>query len=130
MQPTRLHYFFAQDWPFTIWIAAFTIAFSAGAIRLFGPAVIGVAAVTLIGLLVGFLTSLVVLPPLYRYRARINGAPFRKGDTVRILRGRHRGTVAEVYEVWHERGQFRVDLGEAARKEVKDVFTATDVLRE
>jgi hypothetical protein len=136
VEPKRLHYFFAQDWPLTIWLAAFTVAFAAGAIRLVGPpwgcasCFVVVAVTTVIGLLVGLLSSMIVLPPLYRHRARVNGAPFRKGDAVRILCGRHRGTVAEVYEVWLERGQIRVDLGDAARKEVKDVFYLTDVLRE
>lgn len=136
MKPTPLHYFFAQDWPLKICLAVFTFGFAAGATRLVGPpwdnlaAAITVGAAIPLGLLIGFLSWAVFLTPLYRRRARINGAPFREGDTVRILSGRYRGTVAEVYAVWLERGQFRVDLGEDARKKVEDVFSPTDVLRE
>jgi DNA-binding transcriptional LysR family regulator len=95
VQPNRLHYFFAHDWPLRIWLAAFAAAFAAGAVRL-GLGVAIVAVVALMGLLIGFLFALVVLPPLYRRRARVNGAPFRKGDTIRVLRGPHRGAVARV----------------------------------
>jgi hypothetical protein len=37
-----------------------------------------------------------VLPPFYRLRERLNGAPFKKGDTVEILKRPYRGRIARV----------------------------------
>lgn len=61
--------------------------------------------------------------------ARLQGWPFSVGDRVWILRGRHKGTVTDVYEVWSERGQVRVELGHEARDKVEDVYCAVQVCR-
>jgi hypothetical protein len=61
--------------------------------------------------------------------ARRNGAPFREGDEVVILSKRFPGRVTRVYEVWNERRQVRVELGEQEREAVTDVFEYTDVCR-
>jgi hypothetical protein len=61
--------------------------------------------------------------------SRIQGAPFRKGDTVCVLSGKHKGKVTTVYEVWECRGQVRVDLGEELKKAVEDVFCNVAVFK-
>lgn len=68
--------------------------------------------------------------PLTLVSETVNGAPFREGEFVHILVGPHRGTVAEVYEVWAVRNQVRLRLGEKAKAEVKDVFHTSQVCRE
>jgi hypothetical protein len=67
--------------------------------------------------------------PLYRLATKRHGAPFKPGDVVRVLRGPHHGKVLNVYEVWNERDQVRLDLGETEKKNVTDVFTVLSVQR-
>lgn len=45
------------------------------------------------------------------FAARLQGWPFAVGDRVWILTGKHKNTIAVVYEVWIERGQVRVEWG-------------------
>jgi hypothetical protein len=59
----------------------------------------------------------------------IQGAPFRKGDTVCVLSGKYKGKVTTVYEVWECRGQVRVDLGKELKKAVEDVFCNVAVFK-
>ena len=75
------------------------------------------------GFLVAILFGWFVLGPYYMIRAKINGAPFEVGDRVRILAGPHRDRIATVYEVWESREQVRVELGEAAKVAVTDLFS-------
>ncbi|MBN1123871.1 MAG: hypothetical protein JXA82_02610 [Sedimentisphaerales bacterium] len=42
---------------------------------------------------------------------------------MRILRGAHRNKEVRVYDVWPERYQIRVELGEKEKAEVTDVFS-------
>jgi hypothetical protein len=71
-----------------------------------------------------------ILVPIFRLGAKLNGAPFHVGDPVRILMGPHRNRVTRIYEIWKERGQVRVELDQQARESVKDVFEFTQVCRE
>ncbi len=61
--------------------------------------------------------------------ARLQGWPFAVGERVWILSGRYRDTLATVYEVWSERGQVRVELGQEAKEKVEDVFCAVAICR-
>lgn len=56
-----------------------------------------------------------------------NGAPFREGDVVRILRGPHKQKVVPIYDVWIERDQVRVNLGEKEKNEMSDVFSLLSI---
>jgi hypothetical protein len=67
--------------------------------------------------------------PFYRLAIKWHGAPFRKGDMVRILRGRHKGKVVRVYQVWDERNEVRVELGEKEKGDFTDVFGFLSVRR-
>jgi hypothetical protein len=141
MTASRWQYFFASGWPLVIWFGSFAFAFVTVVARLFGwPTqfdsvgmllswIAGIVAAALSGLLVATVLSWVVVRPLYRYRARLNGAPFQVGDHVEVLAGRDRGSVAAIYELWPERRQVRVDLGEVSRASVQDVFAETSVRR-
>lgn len=81
----------------------------------------------LIGLILGVIVIWQIL--LSHPAARIQGWPFKVGDEVVILTGRHKNTTTTIYEIWEERGQVRVDLGEELKKQVKDVFCAVEVCR-
>jgi hypothetical protein len=123
------------------WPALVAVIFTGGAARVFvsagvGPfgwltfrSVVTIVSAGIIGLFVGVLSAMPVTIPLYQHRARVNGAPFRIGDAVRVLCGPHRGHVGRVYAVWAERGQVRVEVSDAARETVADVFSNTEVLK-
>ncbi|MGI5868874.1 MAG: hypothetical protein ACOX9C_05470 [Kiritimatiellia bacterium] len=81
----------------------------------------------LIGLIFGVIVIWQMLLSLPA--ARIQGWPFRVGDEVVILTGPHKDATTTIYEIWEERGQVRVDLGEELKEEVKDVFCAVEVCR-
>jgi hypothetical protein len=83
-----------------------------------------------LGWLLGFLCLCICGPLIFRVIAKINGAPFRAGDWVRILSGSHRDRIVCVYAVWDERGQLRVELDEQAKKGAKDVFSYFEICRE
>ncbi len=140
MRPKPLQLFFAHDWLLAAWVLGFGVAFALLGVNVFGwPRPLlswltlswtsGICAAAVAGVLVGYISAMVVLGPVYEVRARINGAPFRVGDSVQILIGEHRGTVTKVYEVWPERRQVRTELGELARKQVRDVFGEISVMR-
>ena len=79
------------------------------------------------------LAALITRPlwyPFYWLLMKRNGAPFQAGDLVRILRGLHKGKVVPVYEVWTERDQVRVELGEKEKKDVTDVFSFVSIRKE
>lgn len=78
----------------------------------------------------GIPVAFIVLVPLYYIGDRLAGAPFRVGDRVRILIGPHRDRIVEIYEVWESRRQIRVILDAESEREVRDVFSFTQVCRE
>ena len=77
-----------------------------------------------------FLVAPMLFFSLYEYGARLNGAPFSVGDRVRILVGPHRDRVVEIYELWDERLQVRVNLDPESKDKVKDVFSYNEICRE
>lgn len=83
----------------------------------------------LAGFFVAVLLGSILLPPLYRFQAWRNGAPYQVGDSVRILCGQHSGQTARVYELWLERGQARLELGEEEKQKVNDVYSLTEDCR-
>ena len=116
MKPSKTQFFFAKSWPWNLafWGCPFSIGLPL-AMHLYNTRE-GFVAAILTGTLVGFTTSFFVFYGLRHLRAKINGAPFRKGDVVQILVGQYRGQVACIYEEWRDRKQVRVDLGEQAGK--------------
>ena len=73
--------------------------------------------------------TLPVWLPFYKLAAKLHGAPFQPGDWVRILRGQYRNQIVRVYDVWSDRDQVRVDLGEKAKQDVTDVFSLLQIRR-
>ena len=62
--------------------------------------------------------------------SKLNGAPFREGERVRVLIAPHRDRVLEVYAVWQDRHQVRAWLDEQHNNDVTDVFSYHEVCRE
>src|SRR5258708_28431966 len=86
-------------------------------------------AVVLTALLIALVLSWIVLSPLYRHQARLNGAPFKVGDSVRVLSGPSKGCNARIYSIW-QGGTFRVDLDESAKEHFAQLFAAYQLERE
>ena len=148
MEPTRTQYFFATGrWiqavflPICIGVPLLTVAI---VVRGLAPTLEPLSeAWNLLRLLVWIVTSLVLgvlsslviclmvrlmLEPIVHIRERINGAPFREGDSVRILSKPHRDRVVRVYASW-EGSSVRVDLGQDERDKRKDIFYPWELLR-
>ena len=81
------------------------------------------------GAFAGVLISYFVLRGFYHVVASMNGAPFQEGDIVQILIGEYQGQVGSIYEKWKDRKQVRVDLGEQAMKDLKDIFSYNEICR-
>jgi hypothetical protein len=77
-----------------------------------------------------FFGILFIWPITFRIARALQGAPFRIGDHVWILVGKHKGTLTRVYEVWNERGQVRVELGADDHEAVTDVFCVVAICRD
>ena len=91
------------------------------------------AAVVVLSFLSGWFASIIpgwfVFGPLLYSQGIANGGPFVPGDTVRIIAGKHRGTVSKVYGTGqHE--TVRVELGKAEREQYADFFSAYELVRE
>ena len=118
MKPSRLQFFFAQDWPLRIWLILIPTCCAVASLYYCGwPPGMGllwllvIAALALAaGFFLAILVGLFVLGPIYCDRAVKNGAPFRVGDRVLILAGSHRGQVSKVYSAW-QGDSIRVELG-------------------
>jgi hypothetical protein len=140
MRSTLLQRFFAYFYAYTVpaWIGlALGAAVVAGVVwpsmqvsaaDFFGGIVLIVMGAAL-GILLCIFPGCFVFGPLMRSAAERNGAPFSVGDRVLVLRGRHRGRVLRIYEVWRECGQVRIELGEREHAAVTDVFSDVEVCR-
>jgi hypothetical protein len=67
-----------------------------------------------------------ILAPL---AARVQGWPFQVGDEVCVLSGKDINRITRIYEIWNERGQVRLELGDEAKIAVEDVFCIVAVCR-
>ena len=142
MKPSREQFFFANNWPFRIWVSLASAISLVLAVRVCEPSVaalhdwgyvLRLVVACALALIVGFIASLptawIFLGPLCYQQAQFNGAPFRVGDHVQILVGIHSGRVVRIYELWESRCEVRVELGESERNDVTDVFSETQICR-
>ncbi len=142
MKPTRMHYFYAQNWPAWIWFALAPLLCVWIMASALGPppdfSTLGAEAKSnlvllgfawLLGFLVAVLLGWFIFGPIYHYRAELNGAPFQPGDRVQILVGRDRGRVVRVAEVWDWRGDLRVALGDLAGRKGRTIDDFVQVIK-
>jgi hypothetical protein len=57
----------------------------------------------------------------------LQGGPFHVNDSVWILTGGRKNTLAQIRSVWDERGQVVVDFGQEAAEQDTDVFAMLEV---
>jgi len=136
--PTVLQRFFASNWPLWIWFlsvqAGCIIALLRAAETPLHPRglTIWLLAGVLFAILLGSLLALplgsIVLPPIFAWRIRCNGGPFRPGDTVLIITGPHRGLVTTVYEP-SQGIAVCIDLGGEAKRNFADDVSQLNLLR-
>jgi hypothetical protein len=139
---TRSQTVFARNWPLKTWLVIGATFGATMAVRACEPtrsafselhfSALLIASIVLGGI-AGFFCAValapLLLPPLYWIQEHFNGAPFRRGDYVKILVGQHQDIVAPVYEIWHDRHQLRVDLGADAKHAITDLFSYVQVCR-
>ena len=82
-----------------------------------------------IGFFLGILFGALLLPPMYALRERLNGGPFKVGDSVQILIGPHKGMITQVVSPWQGRS-YRVKLDKESEKSFKDIFGADQLIKE
>ena len=85
-------------------------------------------AVIMFALLFALVLSAIFVGPVYQWQARMNGGPFRVGDTVRVIAGPEKGRVAKIYQL-SQAASFRIDLGEDARARLTDIYAGYQVER-
>ncbi len=85
-----------------------------------------IAAAYAAGSLIGTILLGIILHEPFR---RIQGAPFKVGDKVIILKGPRKNKVTEVYEIWHLRLQVRVRLTEDEATCVADVYSDYEIMK-
>ena len=137
MQPSKLNYVLAYAAEISAWLGALggivllvVILNNSDALILDSTVILwsAVAAVPMGAL--GWLFGRVIMWMLLGHAAaRIQGWPFQVGEEVWILRGKHRNRIARIYEVWAERGQVRIDIGDDAKNSAEDVIVAVAVCR-
>lgn len=111
-------------WTTSTVLRAGTLSFVVGAWLAFLIPVSGA-----LGVMLTIFPGVMLIAPLYIWAGERNGAAFLAGDKVMILKKRHRGQVVTVYEVWSERGQVRVRLGNAEERDCRDVFCYFEICR-
>jgi len=142
MQPQKIHYFFAENWPLKIWISLITLFTAVAAVAACDAhfsilrdwrIILWLTAVFILALPVGYFTAILlawfVLGPIYYGRALKNGAPFHPNDKVLILVGPYRGYISRVYKSW-QGDSVRVELGQKAKDDFKDIFGPTQILKQ
>ena len=75
----------------------------------------------------GFLIGIMVFPIFYDLMTKINGGPFKIGDTVKILTNKCNGKIGTIYSLW-QGAEFRVFIGNDYKDNHDDIFDAEMVL--
>ena len=81
-----------------------------------------------LGLVFAALFICIFLSPFYLAMVKRNGGPFRKGDKVYIIAGRHKGEIREVYSC----GQgltVRLMIGEEERETFEDIYQSFSLMK-
>jgi hypothetical protein len=137
MKAARYHYFIAHTSTFSM-IVGVIAAISILLLALYGEGalvadygvwlwiLLATIPAGLIGLVLGVIF---IWGSLSHVAARIQGWPFKVGEEVVILLGKHKNSVTRIYEIWDERGQVRVDLGKELKESINDVYCAVAVCR-
>jgi hypothetical protein len=109
MKPSAIQIFFADEWLTRIWISMFVFFSLIYLYQRISPSLdnflsisfvftftVAVICVTGISYLASLVIGCMILPPIFQYREKLNGAPFKKGDCVIILKRSRRGQTARI----------------------------------
>jgi hypothetical protein len=142
VKKSAIQYIFARSWPrkayfsaaaaFGVWSAVVACQPSMAMFGDWEYLLLFVVSVVVAPILAFFLSLLLIplgMAQLYYWRGRLNGAPFKVGDRVRILVGQHRGRITRVYSMW-QGDSVRVELGKEAEHTHADIFEPTQLVRE
>lgn len=140
-KPSLLQRFFATCPLGVLWLAAAMIAAMFLALEAVGFTVdhlrdwrtltwtaLAAPLVLAVGSFGGLILGSVVLGPIYAWREWVNGGPFRAGDRVLIIGGRHKGTITRVAGPWQGLS-VRLELGKEAAEAFSDIYDTTQILR-
>jgi hypothetical protein len=140
LTPTFRQRVIASDWLQCLWMLTFALGITLWTVRSIGPVqhAFGNAwstflfmAVLLMSAMLGFVLSVptawVLMGPTLMDQGKRNGGPFKPGDLVQVISGPYRNRVARVYSTW-QCETVRVDLGEEAKQQFKDIFAAYQLL--
>jgi hypothetical protein len=142
MRASRLQYFMASWWPLGAilglgavagasipWVVPEFLPSSPISVRAVASGAAWTLMLSLGGVLCALVLASMILPSLYDWVERRNGAPFRVGDEVVILTGHYRDTVTSVVQVGGQGGSVRVALSPEAAQSFKDWFGRGQLLR-
>jgi len=135
-----IHFFYAEDWPVKLWfilVVSLTVFITFSTSNLIDTAfnnwqsVLRLGAIfflaAIVGILIAFLLSWLLITPFYSNRIKENGGPFQVGDVVEILVKPHRGRIVSVYSL-AQGYSVRLDLGQKAKADFSDIFAGTKLL--
>jgi len=94
--------------------------------------ILAILLVAPLGFLITALSAAFWGPPLSAFIVLLNGGPFKVGDRVQIIAGKHAGIITTVREIGWGNGSgtvLRVNLGEEAEKALTDEFRPHAVMR-
>ena len=141
MKPTIAQRFFAWWWPMQIWFGLFPLFGFFLAIAVCRPTfsmfrdwqyvllfVLAIIVAPVLFFLLGVLISFPIIGSIFYARELANGGPFKVGDTVYIIAGKHKGKVTKVYSQW-QGSSVRLEIGEKEKETFKDIFGSVCLLR-
>lgn len=129
MKPTLVRRILAQKW-------AWSIAFFGGYLAM--TILLSLFLLThgrgflvslLLGSVLGVITNHIICRTLFCLCIYANGAPYKIGDSLLILCGKHCNKTAKVYKIWSSRNQLLVDLGGDTRDNLENVFSFNEVCK-
>lgn len=129
MQPPRIKSLLAQTWIWLLIVYPIVcgISFTVGSLGY--PDRGKIFFITAVAAFIIIPITLRIFASIQNAIVKSNGEPFEIGDNILILKGSHKGKQADVYELWQERGQIRVNLGDEAANDFSDVFSSIEVMR-
>lgn len=142
MRPSKVQYFFAQNWLSYAFVYGSVLGAAVLAVKLsglsrlvwhdistLGLSIVIAALGGAIGMFCSTIAGSCILGPLHQLIGRLNGAPYQPGDTVQILSNQKRDRIARVKQYDETLNIVLLDLGEETDKENSDMYSACEVCR-
>ena len=141
MKPSLCQRFCAGKWVWILWLSLPSLGTAAYCLNLAefrfeylrdwsmaGNYLLIALPAAVLGFVVWGLPAGMLLGILLHYRSMMNGGPFKPGDTIQVIGGIYDGRITKVYGGW-QGSTVRVELGEDAQREFKDIFSPYQLLK-